>query len=311
MDNLMDEPGISGLPHAEIQQNYRILTAQGDVPLLPPSTETRVPQFLLDEDWHWVREATNGDVVAWEKEVVFHPAYAYGTAGVRGSKKLTRGCVAYWEIIVAGKLYGTSVMFGIGTKSVKTRLEWMFADLLGGDRESYGLNHQAIAQHNGLMVRAARQPMPEDNCIVGMLFNGTDGTLSYFVNGQFLCTPFSNIDTTKEYYPMISSTAQQSRFIVQSQKSLYPIDSLEVMAVKRVGGLLIDESADSLPIPFFQRKAVETQRQRGNRRSTNDTSHPYWTAHGLLLPDHIQKILIEIEKQRVYDPSIPTLRVHT
>ncbi|CAJ0579929.1 unnamed protein product, partial [Mesorhabditis spiculigera] len=274
----MNEPSISGVSQ---HQNYRLLSAQ-----------------------------RNGEVEVSRDQVVFHPTYAYGTSGVRGNKKLIRGCVAYWEIIVAGKLYGTSVMFGIGTSKVKTKLEWMFADLLGSDTESYGLNHQAIAQHNGLMVRAARTPMPEDNCVVGMLFDGRDGTLSYFVNGQFLCTPFTCIDMTKEYYPMISSTAQQSRFIVQAQKSLYPIDTLEVMATKRVSHLLLDDSADNLPLPTAQKNAVDAAKQRRDELRVQGQHLAQWTAHRLVLPDDVFRTVLEKVRLAAQAQQQPRLYNH-
>ena len=43
----------------------------------------------------------------------FHPNFSYGTAGVRGTRILNGGRF-YWEINVSQRIFGTSMMFGIG-----------------------------------------------------------------------------------------------------------------------------------------------------------------------------------------------------
>ena len=43
----------------------------------------------------------------------FHPNFSYGTAGVRGTRILNGGRF-YWEINMSERIFGTSMMFGIG-----------------------------------------------------------------------------------------------------------------------------------------------------------------------------------------------------
>ena len=43
----------------------------------------------------------------------FHPNWSNGTAGVRGTRVLNGGRF-YWEINVSQRIFGTSMMFGIG-----------------------------------------------------------------------------------------------------------------------------------------------------------------------------------------------------
>ena len=43
----------------------------------------------------------------------FHPNFSYGTAGVRGTRILNGGRF-YWEINMSKRIFGTSMMFGIG-----------------------------------------------------------------------------------------------------------------------------------------------------------------------------------------------------
>lgn len=43
----------------------------------------------------------------------FHPNWSSGTGGVRGNKVLNNGRY-YWEILLPRRIFGTSMMFGIG-----------------------------------------------------------------------------------------------------------------------------------------------------------------------------------------------------
>jgi len=68
--------------------------------------------------------------------VLFHPGWSNGTAAVRGTAPLN-GRRAYWEIEVSHRLFGTSLMFGVGTARARTH-ESYFTNLLGVDEHSWG-----------------------------------------------------------------------------------------------------------------------------------------------------------------------------
>lgn len=51
--------------------------------------------------------------------IAFHTDYSNGTVAVRGDRQLDADSIAYWEINVPHRLFGTSVMFGVGSKLAK------------------------------------------------------------------------------------------------------------------------------------------------------------------------------------------------
>ncbi|RCN52114.1 hypothetical protein ANCCAN_01544 [Ancylostoma caninum] len=102
---------------------------------------------------------TNLEAAVWGNEVLFHPVYAFGTAGIRGAKELTATSIVYWDTRVCQNLFGTSIMFGVGTRHAATRARSQFVDLLGEDEHSYGLNQKGIARHCGMEI-AVCDPLP-------------------------------------------------------------------------------------------------------------------------------------------------------
>ena len=78
----------------------------------------------------------------------FHPNESKGgTAGVRGTRMLNGGRF-YWEINVSQRVFGTSMMFGIGTKSARLHVD-AFVNMLGVDTNSWGLSHKGSLWHGG------------------------------------------------------------------------------------------------------------------------------------------------------------------
>lgn len=123
------------------------------------------------------------------------------------NRSLTRTTIAYWEI-VADLLYGTSMMFGIGTQNARQNAPIEFLDLIGEDDQSYGLCYDGYIQFNGkkqAFCKTLKTEPQNTPVIISILFNGPDSTLAYFVNGKELGTAFKNIKLeNKIYYPMIS-----------------------------------------------------------------------------------------------------------
>ncbi|KAK6057641.1 SPRY domain protein [Cooperia oncophora] len=176
---------------------------------------------------------TNLEAAIWGNEVLFHPVYAFGTAGIRGAKQLTATSIVYWDTRVCQNLFGTSIMFGVGTKHASTRARSQFVDLLGEDEHSYGISRKGLVRHCGIEV-AVCDPLPYRDCVVGILFDGPGRKISFYRNGEYLCTPFTDIDVSEPLYPMLSSTAQQSRFVIENQACLYVAHSLTESALMRV-----------------------------------------------------------------------------
>ena len=177
------------------------------------------------------------DAYVYDNTVVFHPTFSFGTAAVRGQKKLTAKTIAYWEVVVP-YVYGTSMMFGIGDANAKVCFDHVnfrkpqedinlrfqmfspiyFENLLGGsDNHSMGLSHKGFIYHNGSSIQFTIPFKEREPAVVGLLFNGPEKTLSYFLNNEPLGIAFRDIDLKNTLYPMVSSTAQKSQFSVTHQ----------------------------------------------------------------------------------------------
>lgn len=61
--------------------------------------------------------------------VLFHPNWSSGTAGVRGCRVLNNGR-HYWEVRLSHRIFGTSMMVGIGTANARLHAD-RFINLLG------------------------------------------------------------------------------------------------------------------------------------------------------------------------------------
>lgn len=185
--------------------------------------------------WEWKCAKMLGLNLAKYKEngktVEFHPYYAYGTAAVRANLELTKNTRAFWEVMV-NEVYGTSIMFGIGTKQMPLSTPLIFDNLLGGSQhygESYGLSHHGVFFNGSNNCRQFCEAFPSGTeCRVGVVFDGPGRRLGYSLNGRWLGWVELDMDldmtapdkqqrmnnTTDNvfYYPMVSSTAQRSCF---------------------------------------------------------------------------------------------------
>ncbi|WKY06372.1 hypothetical protein Q1695_006513 [Nippostrongylus brasiliensis] len=239
-----------------------------------PTEAPRVPQMFPDS-WPFAKESTNLEAAVWGNEVLFHPVYAFGTAGIRGAKQLTATSIVYWDTRVCQNLFGTSIMFGVGTKHAATRARSQFVDLLGEDEHSYGLNQKGVVRHCAIEV-AVCDPLPYRDCVVGILFDGPGRKISFYRNGEYLCTPFTEIDVSEPLYPMVSSTAQQSRFTVENQSCLYVAHSLTESALTKVHAMTGSCYAH-LPLPrslVLRLGQMERRRHRIRRSLTKTRPTP-------------------------------------
>lgn len=160
----------------------------------------------------------NKDLIVYANEpqvVMFHPNKSFGTSAIRGDRPLLKNAFTYWQITISDRIFGTSIMIGIGTKEAKTK-SIGYLNLLGIDSNSWGLSHKGVIWHDNCSKQFTNA-FDENKCVkIGCLFDGYKGRLAYFINNVYIGVAFDNIKVVKkgdeeaEYlYPMISSTISQ------------------------------------------------------------------------------------------------------
>jgi len=143
------------------------------------------------------------------KTAHFHPNWSNGTAGVRGTRTLNKGRY-YWEINVTQRIFGTSMMFGIGTKKARLHVD-AFVNMLGEDDQSWGLSHKGFIWHKGIWRQYTKPFRENEATTIGLLFDGIKGTLSYFKDGVSLGVAFRDLHLVKdELHPIVCSTAAKT-----------------------------------------------------------------------------------------------------
>ena len=131
----------------EIRINHRVADANLSLLAIQHSNlATPVTQHPLgkgcDDNWTWNPEAKSHDVLlrgANRRTAHFHPNLSFGTAGIRGTKVLNQGRY-YWEVHVTERIFGTSMMVGIGTEKARLHAN-KCVNMLGENGESWGLSH--------------------------------------------------------------------------------------------------------------------------------------------------------------------------
>lgn len=143
------------------------------------------------------------------KAAHFHPNWSNSTAGVRGERILNNG-IYYWEIRISQRLFGTSMMFGIGTSRARVHVD-AFLNLLGEDQHSMGLSHKGQAWYSGICKQYTKPFRENEATTIGLLFNGLKGTLTYYKDGECLGVAFEDLHKIQDnLYPMVSSTAAKT-----------------------------------------------------------------------------------------------------
>ena len=175
------------------------------------------------DDWSWNKLDEGPHVKIWgdkSEAVHFHPVWTMSTVAVRGTRILNGGQY-YWEIETGKRLYGTSIMFGIGTEKARMSMR-DFVNLLGADENSWGLNHRGVLWHKN-KSRCYTDSFEEDTPTrIGLYFNGLEGTLSYYKDGKYLGIAFSGLDKIEEpLFPMLSSSAARIELRLSSQKRAF------------------------------------------------------------------------------------------
>lgn len=156
-----------------------------------------------------------------------------GTAAARLSIPVTNGSF-YFEFKVGEPLFGTAVMFGLGTED--TRLSYgnyNYVPLIGMDQNGWGLSYKGTIWHNGKYKKFCDAFFDENTCI-GMLYHNKK--IHYFIDGKYKGVAFDNVDSKgKKLYPMVSSTAADTVVEITTASRLnYSLQDLCAFKVKNI-----------------------------------------------------------------------------
>ncbi|KAF7266316.1 SPRY domain-containing SOCS box protein SP555 [Rhynchophorus ferrugineus] len=176
--------------------------------------------LLCDDNWTWHKLRHSHKVIFSGKNsrsVLFHPNWSNGTAAAMGTRVLNGGRY-YWELLLPKRIFGTSMMFGIGTKKTKLHVD-AFVNLLGSNEHSWGLSHKGLIWHGGKYSYYTKTFSENKSTRVGLYFDGLAGTLTYFKDGKCLGVAFSGLNAIKEsLYPIVCSTAAMTEMILENTK---------------------------------------------------------------------------------------------
>ncbi|XP_056630939.1 SPRY domain-containing SOCS box protein 3 [Diorhabda carinulata] len=191
-----------------------------------------------DDIWTWDRREKSPEVRLHGpglRIAHFHPNWSSGTAGVRGTKVLNNGRY-FWELHLSRRIFGTSMMFGIGTKKARLHAD-SFTNLLGKDNQGWGLSHKGLLWHSGRWTHYTKPFRENVPTKIGILFDGIAGTVTYYKDEKCLGIAFRGLNEIKEpLYPVICSTAAKTEMLLDSMKRDFVNlqDRCRAVIIKRV-----------------------------------------------------------------------------
>ncbi|XP_037927870.1 SPRY domain-containing SOCS box protein 3 [Teleopsis dalmanni] len=192
--------------------------ASASSPPAPSHRKKNIPlEHGCEDNWTWSKRHRSKEVVLSgpnNRTVFFHPNWSKGTAGVQGKRPLNNGRF-YWELHVSRRVFGTSIMFGIGTKSCRLHAS-SFRNMLGENEHGWGLSHKGVLWHKGVALLYTKRFKENHATVIGVLFDGIEGTLTYYKDGKCLGVAFRGLDKIKEpLYPIVCSTAAKTEMTLK------------------------------------------------------------------------------------------------
>lgn len=176
--------------------------------------------FGCDDSWTWNRRERSPEVKLFGSScniAHFHPNWSSGTAGVRGTRVLNNGKY-FWELRLSHRIFGTSMMFGIATRGARLHVD-SFTNLLGEDSNGWGLSHKGLLWHGGTWYHYTKPFRENEATTVGILFDGVNGTLTYYKDGKCLGVAFRGLNEIKDnLFPMVCSTAAKTEMTLAGMK---------------------------------------------------------------------------------------------
>lgn len=146
------------------------------------------------------------------------------------------------------------MMFGIATRKARLHVD-AFVNLLGEDEHSWGLSHKGVLWHAGRCRQFCRPFRENESTVLGLLFDGVQGTLAFYRDGQCLGVAFAGLDRcTEPLFPAVCSTAAKTEMTLGVTLRIF--DSLEDRCRSVIARLLTEDNAvERLPLP----KKVKTE----------------------------------------------------
>lgn len=89
-------------------------------------------------------------------------------------------------------------MFGVGTKDARLHAD-KFINMLGEDTNSWGLSHKGCLWHGGAGSHFTKRFTENQATRIGLLFDGVNGTLTYFKDGRCLGVAFRGLNEVIAY----------------------------------------------------------------------------------------------------------------
>ncbi|CAH1407243.1 unnamed protein product [Nezara viridula] len=165
-----------------------------------------------EDHWVWNEHDKSCDVCLHGQEsnrlclAYFRPQYTSGTAAVRGTKVLNNGRY-YWELELPLVISGTTIMFGVATKKARLNAH-LHRNLLWRDPHIWSLSHDGAIFHGGKWAHYTEPFQDSVATTLGVLFDGIEGTLTFYKDGVCLGVAFKDLHKINEnIYPIIASTA--------------------------------------------------------------------------------------------------------
>lgn len=203
----------------------------------------------IEDKWSWDLVHRSTEAIPFDNTVLFHPIQSRGTAGIRGSRILNNGKF-YWELKMVDRVFGTSIMFGIGTKEASLHSD-IFKNLLGQDIHSWGLSHKGFLFHDEEVYRYTKSFENHKPVTVGILFDGIRGTLTYYIDNRCLGIAFDGLEKIKEpLYPIICSTVAETTISLGKTKR-YLKNLQDLCCVEIVKRIVKKSDLDELQIPRY------------------------------------------------------------
>jgi len=207
--------------------------------------------------WAWNRHDKSHEVKVIgprSQTVHFHPNWSNGTAGIRGTKVLNHG-IHYWEVIISQRLFGTSMMIGIGTKQARVHVD-AFVNLLGEDANSWGISHKGLLWHAGKWRQYTKSFRENETTRIGVLVDWPQGTLTYYKDGQSLGVAFTGLNRLQQdVFPFVCSTAAKTEMSLGV--TLRGFDSLQDRCRAVIAQHCQNNGLDTLPLPHSMKGYIQ------------------------------------------------------
>ena len=116
-------------------------------------------------------------------------------------------------------------MFGVGTKDARLHAN-QFINLLGEDNNGWGLSHKGLLWHDGICLHFTKRFVDNQATRIGLLFDGINGTLTYYKDGKCLGVAFRGLNEVScpHLHPLGEYREMNwHRCVFQVKEQLYPI----------------------------------------------------------------------------------------